>query len=355
MKSAARLFGLIIALHLFSCKAGKNKAMERQEQIKEELTKINSLLKDKAFTISMADVLERAYQGTSGQNAVVGLASADATKLIIKKYKEEKLAINLAGFYAVECGIGVLMEYKGQTPCYWLSAILSNQLDSGDLLLLNRFANATWKAGQPFQSIDRINKPNFVSANFLSQEEIQKDIHQINAAAKVLSDSMQYLQKAPKEEQLKKISMLLQDKQFAYTMASQTEAAYYKGEGQPVPAFISPEEDTTTIQKKELEEKVASNTAGFYALECGVSYLATVKEKLPSETLEAIIRNTIDANDKLLLERFANATWKAGQPFRSLDRITRDNFVPASFLSKEDTAKDWVQIQAAAKKLLSVL
>jgi hypothetical protein len=355
MKPAARLFGLIIVLHLFSCKVGKNKTMERQELIKEELTKINSLLKDKAFTISMSNVLGKAYQETAGQNIVTEITLADKTKTITKKYKEEKLAINLAAFYAVECGIGVLMEFKGQTPSYWLSAIVSDRLDSGDVLLLNRFANATWKASQPFRGMDRINKANFVSANFLSQEEIQKDIHQINAAAKVLFDSMQYLQKATREEQLKKIRMLLQDKEFAYSMASQMEAAYYKGENQTVPAFISPKEDTATIQKNESEEKVATNIAGFYALECGVSYLATSKEKPPSETLHAIISDTIDAKDKLLLERFANATWKAGQPFRSFDRITRDNFVPASFLSSEETAKDWVQIQAAARKLLSML
>jgi hypothetical protein len=33
------------------------------------------------------------------------------------------------------------------------------------------------------------------------------------------------------------------------------------------------------------EEKIATNLAGFYALECGLSYLATAQKKLPSAVL----------------------------------------------------------------------
>jgi len=59
-----------------------------------------------------------------------------------------------------------------------------------------------------------------------------------------------------------------------------------------------------------------------------------------------IIPTSVD--DKILLQRFANATWKAGQPFRGLDRITRDNFVPFYFLQMKKL-KDWVQIKALQK------
>jgi len=52
---------------------------------------------------------------------------------------------------------------------------------------------------------------------------------------------------------------------------------------------------------------------------------------------------------------FSNATWKAGQPFRGLERIRKDNFIPASMLSKEELEKDWVQIRAATEKLLEKL
>jgi hypothetical protein len=61
----------------------------------------------------------------------------------------------------------------------------------------------------------------------------------------------------------------------------------------------------------------------------------------------------MDKKDKELLERFANATWKASQPFRSMERIRRSNFIPFDLLPAEEVEKDWVQLQAAAKSLLN--
>ena len=76
------------------------------------------------------------------------------------------------------------------------------------------------------------------------------------------------------------------------------------------------------------------NIAGFYALECGVSYLATTQNKIPSDVLKSILDGSIDKEDKRLLERFANATWKAGQPFRSLDRIDQKYFYAIFFFTR---------------------
>jgi hypothetical protein len=56
-----------------------------------------------------------------------------------------------------------------------------------------------------------------------------------------------------------------------------------------------------------------------------------------------------------LFSRFANATWKAGQPFRGLNRIERETFTPFFFLSETDIDKHWVQIKAATAKVLTVL
>jgi hypothetical protein len=55
------------------------------------------------------------------------------------------------------------------------------------------------------------------------------------------------------------------------------------------------------------------------------------------------------------MKRFANATWKAGQPFRSLDRITRKTFTCFDLLPPEEVEKDWMQIKAAAIKLSAAL
>ncbi len=59
--------------------------------------------------------------------------------------------------------------------------------------------------------------------------------------------------------------------------------------------------------------------------------------------------------DKMIFARFANATWKAGQPFRGLGRITRATFTPLYFLTEPDIQKDMVQLRTAAQLLLSLL
>jgi hypothetical protein len=152
--------------------------------------------------------------------------------------------------------------------------------------------------------------------------------------------------------ELKIIDSLLKDKQFAEQMAMELEASYYKGIGEAVPPFLIPGEDSLKIDKSVKEEKIAINLAGFYALECATNYLVTTSQKSPSEILQSLIDDKISKEDKLLFACFANATWKAGQPFRGLDRITRETFTPFSFLREADIEKDLVQVKAAAKKLL---
>ncbi|MGC4037192.1 MAG: hypothetical protein QM764_14635 [Chitinophagaceae bacterium] len=310
-------------------------------------------MRDLTFAISIAKSQDSAYYISQNQPVPSFDAEKDSTKK--KSFKEEKIAINVAGFYATECGIGALMEQKGETPVFWLKKIAEKRLDSSEILLLNRFANATWKAGQPFRSLSRIAKDNFIVANFLSKEEIQKDYDQVSAAASKLLDSLKTSENALKEEQLQKIKSLLQDKQFAFEMAKHIEASYYSSLKKEVPPFLNPGEDTLQIDKSIFEEKIAINIAGFYALECGLSYFAAAQDKAPSDVLNAILADTISTSDKQLFERFANATWKAGQPFRSLDRITRDIFIPFDLLSKEEIEKDWVQIKNAAKKVKEIL
>jgi hypothetical protein len=327
--------------------------MEQQQHIKNELTNINKLLRDTAFAVATAGAQEAAWYEAQGKTATPFFAGPDS--LLTKSVKEEKIAINVAGFYAVECGIGALVALNGQTPVYWLQQIVNKTLDSGSMLLLNRFANATWKAGQPFRSLERLTRNNFIVADFLNAAEIQKDADQVTAAATKLLDSLKDVSESPASAQLEKINRLLKDKQYAFAMASHMEAAYYKGQNKPAPPFLSPKEDTAVKQKSAREEKIAINIAGFYALECGVGYLSASQNKLPSDILKSITLDSTSAKDKQLLERFANATWKAGQPFRSLDRITRDIFKPFDMLPEDEVEKDWVQIKQAAKMLLAAI
>jgi hypothetical protein len=90
-------------------------------------------------------------------------------------------------------------------------------------------------------------------------------------------------------------------------------------------------------------------------LEACTNYLVSTRNILPADLLKSIGDNNISKADKSLYNRFANATWKAGQPFRGLERIERETFSPFYFLSEAEIGKDWVQIKTAAKKLLDAL
>ena len=341
------------------------------EQIQEELLKISALLADRAFAVSMAGSLNAAYEqafrqteaGTTkntGETRNSGSSKAatespapDNDRQI--SIQEQKIAINLAGFYAVECGIGLLIALKGGKPESWLEKIVTKTTEPDELLVLTRFANATWKAGQPFISLDRIKNAHFISANFLSEQEAQKDTAQVMSAALKLRDSLREVWNGSVRVQLEKLQQLLRDRQYALEMAQYLDASYYIAQKKQPPPFLAEGEEKSILPMNAAEEQTAVSIAGFYALECGLSYFAASEDKLPSEMLSSIVHNSLPKKEQLFFERLANATWKAGQPFRGLDRITRPSFIPAAFLSEEEIEKDRVQIRAAAQKLLETL
>jgi hypothetical protein len=172
------------------------------------------------------------------------------------------------------------------------------------------------------------------------------------AIAILFAASFAGAQSMTRDAQLARLKTLLQDKSYALEMATWLDAAYYKGQGQTPPPFVKPEEESATAAKSVKEEKIAINLAGFYAVEAGIGFISEKTGKTPVEILEAIVAGTLGAEDMLLLARFANATWKASQPFRSLSRITRDTFRPAALLTKDELMKDYVQVKSASEKLL---
>jgi len=155
------------------------------------------------------------------------------------------------------------------------------------------------------------------------------------------------------------LKQLLQDKDFAEEIATYLNDKY--NETQPVDQRypLYGEKDVTTASgttKKDIA--IAMNLAGFYALETAVGAL----QDMPGRQGQSIRQIMIDIaegrlsdQEKNLVMRFANATWKAGQPFRDINRITRGAFTLWDELSPEEKDKDWVQIQNAAKKALSKL
>ncbi len=317
-----------------------------------QLATLKTLLQDPEFALEMASWLDAAYYKGQGEAVPDFLTPEDETAVKEKSVAEEKIAMNLAGFYALEAGLGVLVERTGESPSAILAKIVDGTLAEEDMLLLARFANATWKAGQPFRALDRITRDAFIPAAMLSQDELEKDFVQIVSAAEKLLEKMQGDAEADTAAQLETLKTLLQDPEFALEMASWLDAAYYKGQGEAVPDFLTPEDETAVKEKSVAEEKIAMNLAGFYALEAGLGVLVERTGESPSAILAKIVDGTLAEEDMLLLARFANATWKAGQPFRALDRITRDAFVPAAMLSQDELEKDFVQIVSAAEKLL---
>ena len=321
----------------------------------EQLNKLQMLLRDPAFALDMAQSLDAAYYKGQGQPVPAFVKPEEETATAPKIVKEEKIAINLAGFYAVEVGMGYLAERDKQTPLDVLDAVANGTRPNADMLLLARFANATWKAGQPFRALNRITRDTFGPAGLLTEVELKKDFVQIKAAAAKLVEKMQDVKGKDTAAQLARIQALLRDTAFAQEMAQTLDAAYYIGQGQPVPAFLKPEEETATNPKSVKEEKIAINLAGFYALEAGIGVISERGAETPLQILDGLAKGTRSAEEMTLLARFANATWKAGQPFRSLSRITRDTFKPVALLTTDDVKKDLDQIQAAAVKLAEAM
>jgi hypothetical protein len=324
---------------------------EREAQLK----KLQALLQSPDFALEMASWLDAAYYKGQGQTPPPFLTAEEETKTADKSAKEEKIAINLAGFYALEAAIGMLSEKTKETPSAILDSIVKGTRSEADMLLISRFANATWKAGQPFRALNRITRDTFRPAALLSNDERKKDFVQIQAAAEKLQEKMQPVKDQPRDEQLKALQKLLQSPDFALEMASWLDAAYYKGQGQTPPPFLTAEEQTKVTAKPVREEKIAINLAGLYAVEAGIGVLSERTGETPIAILQSIADGKRSNEDMLLLARFANATWKAGQPFRSLSRITRDTFRPAALLSEEELKKDFEQIQAASAKLLEAM
>lgn len=340
---------------LYYCNNKSGVKTKPMDEIKKELAALDSLLRNDAFAQDMAATLDAAYYEGIGQTTPPFLTPEEQSETITVAAKEEKIAVNLAGFYALQCGVGLLCKQTNETPVAWLERIAANKTDTASMLLLNRFANATWKAGQPFRDLGRITRYNFTGFHRLSKEEVEKDAVQIRNAATKLSSSLQTVKTASLSDQMLAIKGLMQNETYAAEMAAYLDSTYGVSQTQKPAPFSSPAADTAVIKKPAKNVKIATNLAGFYALECAVNYLATTRNLLPSGILQSLLNKTLSKEDEELVARFANATWQAGQPFRGLNRIRRAVFTPFDLLSEADVEKDLVQVRAAAKKVLPLL
>ena len=79
----------------------------------------------------MAAGQEATYYASQNQPVEAFFEGSDS--LVKKSVKEEKIAINLAGAYAVECGVAALIAQKGGTPAGWFEKIIDGSIDSSDM------------------------------------------------------------------------------------------------------------------------------------------------------------------------------------------------------------------------------
>lgn len=324
-------------------------ALKNASPLNEELNILSALLQDENFVaqIVAAGDTHKSYQQDT---------HSSTNEVLQRSFKEEKIAISLAPFYALECGIQALMQTNPEHSFfYWVDHLLNRRLHPDQVLLLNRFANATWKAGQPFRDLARIKRRNFISAALLPAEEVAKDFDQLHAAAEMIHPVLLPYKNSDHLLQLQKVEHVLQDRNFAEVMAAHVNAAYYIAQQQMVPAFLQAGEEHAMIAKNTQSEKMAMALSGFYALECGLSYLASRQQVKPSVLLHSICEGALPGNEQMLFQRFAHATFKAGEVFMGMHRITTPAFGLFDFLEDAAVRLHWAHIKTVASQLKKYL
>src|SRR5690349_3066339 len=144
------LFLLLLAAIAFSCNNSSNdsKPAALENEFSAELNMMDSLLRDSSLALTIAQAQDSAYYAGLGQTPPSFLTPEEESAEVSVPLWQEKIAINLAGFYALECGLGAFCAETNQTPVFLLEKIAGGIIGADEMLLLNRFANATWKAGQ---------------------------------------------------------------------------------------------------------------------------------------------------------------------------------------------------------------
>src|SRR3990170_8268886 len=97
----------VVVQYMIFCN-DKTAPEKSQTQMEKELLTIDSLLRDSVFTESIAKTLDSSYYAGIGQPSPPFTTPEDVTTIVYTSVKNEKIATRLAGFYALECGIGHL-------------------------------------------------------------------------------------------------------------------------------------------------------------------------------------------------------------------------------------------------------
>lgn len=151
------------------------------------LKRIDALLKDPAGLIEVANLCDEAYAN--------GIGHPEYHKTFGKE-NPEMVAQNVAGLQAVISGIGTTALLRGAENIAEIDSMvvkILNDIVKGGLSDIEksamlRFANCSWGAGQSFRTdkgpLGRMTKMNVF--DLLDPIEVEKDLHQVKAAAKWL-------------------------------------------------------------------------------------------------------------------------------------------------------------------------
>lgn len=126
-------------------------------------------------------------------------------------------------------------------------------------------------------------------------------------------------------------------------VANRCDKAYAEGAGHP---------DWYSPYGTEKPEKVAQNLAGLQAVISGVGVIGCVRSERATfeEVLGDVADDKLTTSERSIMLRLANATWGAGQSFRTdkgpLGRATNMNVF--DLLDADEVDKDYCQIKAAA-------
>lgn len=144
------------------------------------------------------------------------------------------------------------------------------------------------------------------------------------------------------------VSALFQDLKAAVGFANRMDSAYRASQGQASEPFTA-----------ENVQAVAMNLAGLYAADAAAQMLVVTHYGaggLTDDRYLAVLRRFAqgDFNPKSgsIADLCANLAWRSGQPFRSLERLSRPVNMSFALLSSSERAKDRAQIIEGARFIL---
>lgn len=153
-------------------------------------SRVTQLLSSITIAVELANAADKAYCNASGGKFVHVPFGAD---------EPQKVAMNLAGYYAVDQAANTICavrdpRFAGEFHAWnmALASIAGDDLTATERYIARGIANATWRAGQPFRALERIERksesgaPAMTQFNELSVEEQEKDDVQLRSAAREL-------------------------------------------------------------------------------------------------------------------------------------------------------------------------